>query len=227
MPAKVPRASRSLGSAVFLAALYLAGCVGTLGQWGAETSLVSKKPSFDPTVLHQERVAVLNAVVGFGLEGYSHQVSRSLFSALSEDCPAVKSVSPQEALSRINRARLGKEYAAMMAEYVHSGIMDQTVLERIGQAIPASYVFQPSMAAFSQQMSGRLSFLGLRIFQTRISMLRLSLQLWDTRSGEIVWEASGEATLSGEDVREFRIPFEHIAERLWQRILRDLKGAGE
>jgi hypothetical protein len=97
----------------------------------------------------------------------------------------------------------------------------------VGRALQAGYVFQPSMAAFSQHMSGRLSFLGLRIFQTRISMLRLSLELWDTRSGEIVWEASGEMTLAGEDIREFRIPFEEIAEHLWERILQDLSTDGQ
>ena len=71
-------------------------------------------------------------------------------------------------------------------------------------------------------MSGRLSILGLRIFQTRVTFLRLTLQLWDTRTGEIIWESSGEATLAAEDVREARIPFDEIARRLWSRMLDDL-----
>jgi hypothetical protein len=79
-----------------------------------------------------------------------------------------------------------------------------------------------SLAGFSQFTSSRLSILGLRIFQTRISTMRLSVQLWDTRSGEMAWEASGEATLATEDVRELRIPFEEIAARLWGRMLEDL-----
>ena len=89
-------------------------------------------------------------------------------------------------------------------------------------ALQAAYVFQPSLASFSQSMSGRFSFFGLRLLQTRVTMLRLSLQLWDTRTGDIVWEASGEATLAGEDVREFRIPFDEIARRLWTHMLDDL-----
>ena len=32
----------------------------------------------------------------------------------------------------------------------------------------------------------------------------------------------GEATLAGEDVREFRIPFDEIARRLWAHMLDDL-----
>jgi hypothetical protein len=46
--------------------------------------------------------------------------------------------------------------------------------------------------------------------------------LWDTRTGEIIWESSGEATLAAEDVRESRIPFDEIARRLWSRMLDDL-----
>jgi hypothetical protein len=38
----------------------------------------------------------------------------------------------------------------------------------------------------------------------------------------IVGESSGEATQAGEDVREFRIPFEEIARRLWSHLLNDL-----
>jgi len=71
-------------------------------------------------------------------------------------------------------------------------------------------------------MSGRLSVLGLRILQTRVTALRLTLQLWETRTGEIVWESSGEATLAGEDIRESRIPFDEIARRLWSHMLDDL-----
>lgn len=203
--------------------LLMTACVGPLKQWGDETSLVSKVPSFEPSVLTREQAAVLNAVVGFGLEGYSQQVSRSLSDIVARNQLPIKTISAQETLSRLNREGLATEYAAMVSEYVRSGILNRAVLEKMGKALNVAYVFQPSMAAFSQSMSSRFSLFGLRLFQTRISMLRLSVQLWDTRSGEIVWEASGEATLANEDVREFRIPFEEIARRLWRRILEDLR----
>ncbi len=218
-----PRAGLpALVLALAVMALWLTGCVGAFKQWGEETSLVTKSPSYDPATLEHERLGVLSAVVGFGLEGYSLQVSRSLSTALDQSDHAIQVISPAEALSKVNGAGLATEYSAMMSMYVRSGILNQATLEKVGQALHARYVFLPTMAAFSQAMSGRLSFFGLRVFQTRISMLRLSVQLWDTRTGEIVWESSGEATLANEDVREFRIPFEEIAQRLWRRMLLDL-----
>ncbi len=216
---------------IFLVAALLAlatvafGCAGPLRQWGEEVSLVSVSPSFDPQTLTRARVVVLNGVVGFGLEGYAVQVSRSLSQVLGENDLGLNVGPAQQAMSDINQQGLASPYARMMSEYIYSGILDRATLQKIGHAVGARYIALPSMAAFSQSASARLSFFGLRVFQTRISMLRLSLQLWDARSGEIVWEASGEATLANEDIREFRIPFEDIARRLWRRLLLDLKPA--
>ncbi len=200
----------------------LPGCVGPLTQWGEEISLVSKAPSFSAENLEGKNVAILSAVVGFGLEGYSLQVSRSLSTALSSEKQAFTLVPIQTALSEINQHGLASDYAQMISEYTYSGILNRDILQRVGDALDVSYVFQPSMAAFSQFTSGRLSVLGLRIFHTRISILRLSVQLWDTQTGGLVWESSGEGTIATEDIREFRIPFEIIAHRLWGGILKDL-----
>ena len=207
---------------LFLSFLVLSGCLNAFTQWGDEVSLVSNAPSFTAENLKGEKVAILNAVVGFGLEGYSLQVSRTLSSALSSQKQVFDLIPVQTALSGINRNGLASDYARMISGYRESGILNREILEKLGKAINATYVIQPSMAAFSQFTSGRLSVLGLRLFHTRISTLRLSAQIWDTRTGELVWEASGEGTIATEDVREFRIPFEAIGQRLWGRILQSL-----
>jgi hypothetical protein len=211
--------------AALVVALSLCGCAGPLRQWGSETSLMSRAPGFDPAVLAQRRVAVLTAMVGFGYEGFSHQVSRSLSHTLGEEHRAMAVLTPQEAISRINQAGLSKDYTDLVAAYMQSGVLHQDGLRRIGEVLTVDYVFQPIMASFEQSVWERFSFLGIRLFQTRVSVLRLSVQLWDAKTGAIAWESSGEATLAGEDVREYRIPFEEIAHRLWRQILKDLAPA--
>lgn len=166
--------------------LLLTACVGPLQQWGEETTFHPKATSFDQATLKQEQAAVLSAMVGFGLEGYAHQTSRSLASALTQTRIPLKSLTVQDALNRINREGLTGEYADMVSAYARTGILDRVGLEKIGQALHVAYVFQPILASFSQSMSSRLSILGLRILQTRVTALRLTLQLWDTRTGEIV-----------------------------------------
>lgn len=218
------RAWRAAATGMILLAA-LAGCAGPLKQWGAETSLKSRAPDFDTTRLQQAKSAVLSAAVSFGFEGYAHQVARSLFKALTLDPLQLSVLSPQMALSRINKADLTTDYSTMMATYLQSGILNRGTLARIGDALQSPYVFLPTMAWFDQLMVERFNFLGLRILQTRVSILRLSLEIWDTRTGEIAWEASGEATLAGEDIREYRIPFEEIAEHLWATLLADLQSS--
>jgi len=191
--------------------LFLCGCVGPLTQWGEEISLVSEAPSFNAADLQGKHVAVLSAVVGFGLEGYSLQVSRSLSAAIASNDQSFTLIPIQTALSGINQHGLASDYAHMISGYTQSGILQRVILEQLREALNVDYVFQPSMAAFNQFTSGRLSVFGLRLFHTRISTLRLSAQLWDTRTGELVWESSGEGTIAIEDMREFRIPFEAIA----------------
>ncbi len=206
-------------------ALAFVGCAGPLKQIGSEVSLISRAPGFLPAQLERRSVAVLSAVVSFGFEGYAHQVSRSLHRALGREPLALAALSPQRALTRISQSGLAKEYSDMMAGHLQSGVLDRDMLAKIGRAVDADLVFLPLMAWFEQSISERFSFFGIRLLQTRVSVLRLSLELWDVHTGELAWEASGEATLAGEDVREFRIPFEEIAEHLWARLLTDLHPA--
>lgn len=83
--------------------LLLSGCIGPLQQWGEETTFRPKSASFDAAKLKLEQAAVLNAVVGFGLEGYAHQVSRSLSSALDERPTVITALPIHEALNRPDR----------------------------------------------------------------------------------------------------------------------------
>ena len=196
-------------------------CIGFFKQWGDETSLAWKAQTFEFQSLEGKRVAVLNALVGMGLEGYRHQVSQSLFQALNKGNYPFHLISPQATNNQLNREGLAREVSAMASDYSQSGILNLETLHHIARTLEWDYVIQPSMAEFRQALDTRLRFFGLRVFQTRITNLRLSLQLWDTRSGEIVWESSGEGTMAGEDVRDVLIPFGDITQKLWSNILTD------
>jgi hypothetical protein len=52
--------------------------------------------------------------------------------------------------------------------------------------------------------------------RNRVITLRLWLQLWDTHTGEIVWESTGEANVASEFFLPQRIiPLDEIGEKLW------------
>jgi len=205
-----------------ICAFTFTSCIGAFKQWGDETSIAWKAPTFDPLLLERQPVVVLNALTGMGMEGYRHQVSQSLFLTLTQEKNPLIVLSPQETIGRLNGAGLGKEVSSMTSDYFTSGILDRDTLQKICQTLECQYVLQPSLGSFRQYMEDRLRFFGLRIFQTRVTTLRLSLQIWDAHTGEIVWESSGEGTMAAEDVRDVMIPFEDIAKKLWLKILSDL-----
>jgi hypothetical protein len=62
----------------------------------------------------------------------------------------------------------------------------------------------------------------LKIVRSRTSTLRLWLQLWDTQTGRLLWESTGEARVASELLRPNRtVPFEETAEKLWLRMIRE------
>jgi len=68
----------------------------------------------------------------------------------------------------------------------------------------------------------RFEIAGLKIVRNRVITLRLWLQLWDTLTGQIVWESTGEATVASELLRSERVvPLDEIGQKLWLRMVQD------
>jgi hypothetical protein len=116
-------------------------------------------------------------------------------------------------VTRISTRGLATEYVKMRTDFEHSNILEAAPLRKIGTAVGARYVFQPRLAAFTQTMTDRFKFPGLdlRLVQTRSSVLRLSLQLWNTETGELTWSSVAEAILASEAVSQDPVFFEDAA----------------
>jgi hypothetical protein len=63
---------------------------------------------------------------------------------------------------------------------------------------------------------------------SRVTTLRLWLQLWDTRMGQILWQSAGEIPLATRLLRPERTaPLDEIARKLWLRMVQDGLLAGK
>ena len=121
----------------------------------------------------------------------------------------------------INKA-LGAEYSTLIASFGRGGILEREPLQRIGSALSSRYVLLPGLAEFNQVIIDRLSIYGWNIIQSRVTTLRLWLQLWETQTGKILWESSGEVTLATKLLRsEQTVPLDEIAQKLWLRMIQD------
>jgi len=204
------RSKLRLAAPVLLVAA-LAACTPSLYGWTVRTSSTPTFGSFSPWTLEREPVAIFEAHAPGGLRGNELGLAGYLAEVLKTVAPDFKVVSPQETASRINKGGLAQEYARMRTDYEQTNILEASTLRKLGEAAKARYAFQPRLGAFTQMMTNRWTPWDLRIIQTRSSVLRLSLQLWDTHTGEPVWSSTAEAILSSEAVLQDPVYLEDAA----------------
>lgn len=186
-------------------------CSPSIYGWTVRTSSTLPSGSFNPGVLEREPVAIFEGYAPGGLRGNELGLAYYLADILTTVTPEFKVVSPQDTASRINARGLAPDYARMRSDFDQTNILEAATLRKLGAAIEARYVFQPRLASFTQTMTERWKLADIRIVQTRSSILRISLQLWDTHTGEPIWSSVAEAILSGEAVLQDPVYLEDAA----------------
>jgi hypothetical protein len=122
----------------------------------------------------------------------------------------------------INGQGLSSEYGELISGFVRSGILERERLQRLGLAVASRYVLLPGLADFNQSLVDRFELAGLKVVRNRVITLRLWLQLWDTHTGQIVWESTGEVNVASELFLPQRIiPLDEIGQKLWLRMLEE------
>jgi hypothetical protein len=213
--------SRFRGIIPLLATALIAGCT-PLYLSDTHTTSTPKSQSFDVAELAREPVATLGLLTPAGLQGFNPPLSHALNAALSEASPPIRGIAAHETLNMLIQQGLGAEYSTLIASFGRGGILEREPLQRIGSALSSRYVLLPGLAEFNQVIIDRLSIYGWNIIQSRVTTLRLWLQLWETQTGKILWESSGEVTMATKLLRsEQTVPLDEIAQKLWLRMIQD------
>ena len=206
--------------------MFSAGCSTPFHLSDDHVTSGPQSPSLDIAVLACAPVATLGVAAPAAIQGLSPTVSHALSTALSQASPPIRAIPMLEALNRLTDQGLAGEYAELLASYRRGGIPDRARLERIGAALGSRYVLQPGLAEFGQTVLDKFEFAGLKIVRTRVSTLRLWLQLWDARTGHLLSESTGEMTVATPVLTtESTVSLDDIAQQLWSRMIkRDLLG---
>jgi hypothetical protein len=153
-----------------------------------------KPPSLDTRDLARTPVVVLAFVAPANLQGLSPTLSHALSGALAEVTPAIREIPAAETLNRLTDKGLATEYADLRAGFARNGMLDRQALRRIGSGLGSQYVLLPGLAQFGEEILDKFEAAGIKLVRNRVTTLRLWLQLWDSQTGHIVWESSGEGT---------------------------------
>jgi hypothetical protein len=202
---------------VVIAVSVLAGCT-PLSMTDMHVTGTPKPQYFDAG----ERVAALGPIAPASLQQFAPLFSSALVTALEEARPPIRALSFRESGNLVNDRGLAADYGDLVSGFVHSGILERERLRRIGAALGSRYVLLPGVAQFDQTIIDRFETLGLKVVRARVTTLRLWLQLWDTKTGHNLWEATGEVTLVSQllIVKE-TVPLDAIAQSVWLRMIQD------
>jgi hypothetical protein len=186
------------------------------------TTSTPRSQLFDVAELAREPVATLGVVTPASLQGFNLPLSHALNAALAEASPSIRGIAAYETLNLLNQQGLTGEYGALIAGFGRAGILEREPLQRIGAALSSRYVLLPGLAEFNQVIIDRLSIYGWNFIQSRVTTLRLWLQLWEIQTGKVLWESSGEVTVATKLLRsEQTVALDDIARRLWLRMIQD------
>lgn len=189
----------------------------------AETYATSTKPqSFDTSELVRSPLAVLAFVTPGNLQGFDPTLSQALSGALTKVVPPIREISTNETLNQLTDQGLTTEYADLRSGFSRSGILERQRLRRIGAKLGARYLLLPGLAQFDESIIDKFEAGGWKLLRNRVTTLRLWLQLWNSRTGHIAWESSGEVTVATVFFSPKQtVALQEIAKKLLVRMIQD------
>jgi hypothetical protein len=209
------------GALLATVVMLLAGCDPPYLSDTYATS-TPKPASFDTSDLARMPVAVLAFVAPGNLQGFSPTLSHALSGALAEVTPPIREIPTDETLNQLTDKGLATEYADMRAGFARNGMLDRQRLRRIGLGLGSRYVLLPGVAEFNEEILDKFEWAGIKLLRNRVTTLRLWLQLWDSQTGHIVWESSGEVTVATVFLSPKQtVALEQITKKLLVRIIQD------
>lgn len=216
-------------AALILIMVLTAGCSSSnpIYGWHVRTNSSPSSPTFNRAMLTQEPVAIFGALAPPRLLGSETGLETILAQVLTTVGPSFKLITQQEAAGLINRNDLANDYTRMRNEALQSHVLDRGSLKKLGTAIGTRFAFQPKLIDFMQITKDRweLPPVALKVSRIRSSYMRLSLQLWDMQTGELLWTSLAEASLESEAVGQDPVYFEDTARVTMGSIIADfMKG---
>ena len=201
----------------------IVGCSKSLYGWQVRTNSTPVAPSFDQTPIDGKRVAILPTLSTGPLQGTAVGMSQYLSETLKTLTPTWKVLTEQEVLTRINKQGLGVEYTRMRGDAEQSHLLDRHSLAKIGAALGVRYALQPRLAAFTQIMTERwkVPAFDIRVSETRSSLLRMSMQMWEVESGELIWSSVAETVMESETVTQDPVFLEDAIRLTFGSIMSD------
>jgi hypothetical protein len=180
--------------------------------------LVNGKVLILPTI-GESQLAYKFIVGGYTVGAYESIVGDILTEALHELRKEIPIVPPDQTISLINEKDMTEVYSSLMKEYRETGILKKGPSTKIAGLTKSRYLMLPVLVEHETYRDTRLSFFGLKVAETREADLRLFLQIWDSTTGQLVWQGTGSAAIATDNILSVPVLTEEVARRIWRDLV--------
>ncbi len=176
------------------------------------SSIQHRNHGLKPGQLEAHGLAFVTPSTITGKEEDKQILALAFSEVLIKRLPKVRCVTLPETLGAINRNGLTAQYKQMYLDYAQTGIFSRDTLSKVSAATGVRYFAQLNLADFSRFSQGRWGFAGIRVLATKVTNIRLFLQIWDASEGSIVWEGVQELSIAYDTTTEKPVTFKEIVE---------------
>ncbi len=207
---------------VFIGALIIfTGCASAPPTEARFSWEFYSSPTTSPEAYSGQSVAILPTIsIEYDptQEIYRETLAGLLYTALLKYSYGPQVISLDALQSSINKNSLWDDLKFMYSEYQETAVLRKDLLSKIGKAANVRYVILPRLLRFQSETFDRATILGIAFLRTRQSSVDIHAQIWDTVTGEVVWEGASEGTVASEVVRGRPASFMAVAENACESL---------
>jgi hypothetical protein len=154
--------------------------------------------------------------------GLAPLTSMSLLRSLQREVPDHSILPAAITASRINAAGLAESWHQAVTDYATGGVLDRDRMRKIAEAAGVRFLFLPVLGSLSTYSNNRFTFLGVVVNWTVSTTVDVSLQAWDSETGQLVWASTGTCTIEAEVVLNSRASVNRALETAFAGMIEDL-----
>jgi len=124
--------------------------------------------------------------------------------------------------NKLNEKDVSQKYSEMRDFYQKNGMFQKSDIEFLAREIGADYFILPCLLDIKRWGTSRFSVFGLKVINTQVICVVVSMEIWDGKTGLKVFSATSDVTMSSERIRENPISIDEAFESAWLGVIEEL-----
>lgn len=188
--------------------IYLFGCMAAAFKDLTRKSFSA--PEFTTYEMETGKVALLPIVAS---PEYSRSLNVTLIDSFQTFHPGITAIGGDESRRLLQDAGVIEEYSQMIDTYFRTAIINRSVVSKMGEAVRARYLLYTRLLKYDEYKHPEK--------ERTIYELSIKAEIWDSRTGEVVWDATGHGRIT-QTLLDKPVIFEDIAFKVCDSLMKKL-----